>query len=523
MPLRSREITKRNSAKRSAMASPAMDYQTLEPRKLLATLTVDTLSDVVDLSDGLVSLREAITATNTNAAFGDAGAGDENGDIIRFAPSIAGGTIELNGSELEITDDLIFRGGGVHLDGDSSSRIFSINTSENVLIGDTTFTDGFGPSGGAINHRGGGTLQIFNSQFEDNRSFGNGGAISSSQGQLLIGRSVFEDNRSLQQSGGAISVFNGRSSFFQTTFEDNLARVDGGAVSVIDSDLFSNETDFISNRAVNSGGAVHIEGSESSSVFTANTVEENRALSGGGFYLAGGAGSFIVSSTLQENTAGMIQPFPRGGDGGAIETTENLVVRDSFINDNISINGTGGGIDSDGGDLRLTNVEVNENRSRLGGNGVATFDANLFVIDSSVSNNRFFRTSSDEVLASDLEYTGGGIQFETDRLGELSRGYRVVRSTISGNVSIGNGGGIAGENGNHTIIDSVIEDNTVIGGGRGRSLTNSGGGLYQRIGGLDIRGTTIAGNRLLAQPDDRFLSSGGSGGGLRALVVDLSM
>ena len=52
-----------------------VEYQGLEHRRLLAVFTVDTISD--DLSsqpDGLVSLREAITAANTNAAFGDAAA-----------------------------------------------------------------------------------------------------------------------------------------------------------------------------------------------------------------------------------------------------------------------------------------------------------------------------------------------------------------------------------------------------------------------------------------------------------------
>jgi hypothetical protein len=60
--------------------------------------------------DAKISLREAITAANTNAAFGDAAAGQADftggpsGDTITFAASLDGQTITLGGVELTITD-----------------------------------------------------------------------------------------------------------------------------------------------------------------------------------------------------------------------------------------------------------------------------------------------------------------------------------------------------------------------------------------------------------------------------------
>ena len=52
--------------------------ENLETRRLLANIVVNTLGDAASdgdgSTDGQISLREAIIAANTNAAFGDANA-----------------------------------------------------------------------------------------------------------------------------------------------------------------------------------------------------------------------------------------------------------------------------------------------------------------------------------------------------------------------------------------------------------------------------------------------------------------
>ena len=54
-------------------------------------------STILTAGDDLISLREAITAANTNLPFGDAPAGDGGGivDEITFAPSLIGQSIML--------------------------------------------------------------------------------------------------------------------------------------------------------------------------------------------------------------------------------------------------------------------------------------------------------------------------------------------------------------------------------------------------------------------------------------------
>src|SRR5262245_48515172 len=69
---------------------PRLDV--LEDRLAPAILTVTSTGDSIAL-DGFVTLREAITAANTNAASGDALAGDFGLDTIRFNISGAPGTV----------------------------------------------------------------------------------------------------------------------------------------------------------------------------------------------------------------------------------------------------------------------------------------------------------------------------------------------------------------------------------------------------------------------------------------------
>src|SRR5262245_9662556 len=66
--------------------------EALEDRAVPAVITVTSTGDAIAL-DGFVTLREAITAANVNAASGDAPAGDPGLDTIRFNIAGAPGTV----------------------------------------------------------------------------------------------------------------------------------------------------------------------------------------------------------------------------------------------------------------------------------------------------------------------------------------------------------------------------------------------------------------------------------------------
>src|ERR1700730_6432583 len=78
-----------------------------------ATLTVNSAADDTTPGNGLVTLREAIAAANTDGVT-DLGQTGSGADTIVFAPSLAGATIELSTaanstfgpSALSITSDI---------------------------------------------------------------------------------------------------------------------------------------------------------------------------------------------------------------------------------------------------------------------------------------------------------------------------------------------------------------------------------------------------------------------------------
>src|SRR5262245_40643722 len=104
----SRQPRRRAAARRYTPYSlyrRALRYEPLEDRRLLAVVTVNTLSDTTDFNDGLTTLREAIFATNIV----------QGADTINFAPALTASgpaTITLTQGEIGISDGLTINGPG---------------------------------------------------------------------------------------------------------------------------------------------------------------------------------------------------------------------------------------------------------------------------------------------------------------------------------------------------------------------------------------------------------------------------
>ena len=250
----------------------------LEDRIVLSTFMVGNLDD-----SGPESLRQAILDANDNPG----------ADLIRFAPAARDGTITLTSGQLSITDDLNLDGPGVQrltISGNDASRVFSVSGgATDVEIRDLTIANGratgttvegpVGPvtlggallntgarvvlfhvtmdnnqavgaiaQGGAIANVFGGTLEVTDSTFTENRAagtmFGSAGAILNEGGGsvLVLDHSTFTGNQATASLGagplinhgnavgGAVkNSAGGQATVLHTTFEGNLARGGNGA------------------------------------------------------------------------------------------------------------------------------------------------------------------------------------------------------------------------------------------------------------------------------------------------------
>ena len=241
------------------------------------SLIVTTTSDAVDVNDSETSLREAINFANSVS--GDA--------TITFENNLAGATITLGGSQLEISDSVTIDGLGVDqltISGNDASRVFVIdddndNAEIDVTIRGLTIRDGNTTSGSSSTGRGAGIQNKENLTLDDvavrsNRSDlvtgsagSRGGGLAHSLGNLVVTASTFADNSSLDSGG--IDIASGSVEIVNSTFYGNTVRGNGAAIRVAGSDttvtirnstITGNTADDNGNQSNQAGGIQSISG-----------------------------------------------------------------------------------------------------------------------------------------------------------------------------------------------------------------------------------------------------------------------
>ncbi len=245
-----------------------------------ALLTVTTLEDELN-NDGDCSLREAVTAANTNAAVDLCGAGNPAFDMIDFEVM---GIITLTNS-LTVTDSgelVIYGDDAISLDGTGFSRILWVDSAAVIKLMNITIERGnSNENGGAIYNNG--ALTITGSTMYLNFATNGGGIYNTAY--LAITNSTFSDNYALE----AGAIFNlGTVNITNSTFTDNTGVESGGA--------FTNQGDML---LLNS------------------TVYHNTAYNGAGIY-PGGPKTVLTNSILANNVGGgaagdCYQPIMDGG------------------------------------------------------------------------------------------------------------------------------------------------------------------------------------------------------------------
>jgi hypothetical protein len=374
----------------------------LEARRLLA-ITVTTNLDVVDLEDGVVSLREAIAEANSVAG----------PDTIEFDFGHDGPeTIVLTQGELAITDSLTIHGTGASLltidasgndptpdsnfeDGDADndgdgSRIFHVNdgnasVQQEVTIAGLTLTGGdvVGDGGAVLNRE---NLSINGCVIVNNVAeyaltpnwvtLGHGGGVANLGGTLTIEECEIIGNQTRQPSGGGVRNSAGqliiRRSFIGANVAPSGSGIStvGGSASIEDTEIVGNRLNaFIQLSGV--GGGIY--SSDSQLNVSRSTVARHGGYSAGAGIHSSGGTLHIAESTIGENWLANSNLLRKGA--GIYRDTQSVVTPTTFIEhstiaENLSNFAHGAGVFIEGmGALALKHSIIARNFTGVSGPG----------------------------------------------------------------------------------------------------------------------------------------------------------
>jgi CSLREA domain-containing protein len=365
-----------------------------------AGITVNTTADE-DNTGANCSLREAITAANTDMAYGGCTAGS-SADIITlpagtYTLTIPGGNEDSNETgDLDITSDLTINGAGAGTTKIQAGTIGYPNPSPNgidrvieilgirsISISDITIANGnclipdTDCDGGGINIQSTtSTVVITDSIFSGNSADAGGGVWN--RGDLTIIDNVFSNNNaSLVNNGHGGGILNMPSATLDvtnSTFSDNFAAGVGGAIHLNGALSITNST-FQGNTSLRQGGGISIYNggihSVTNSTFSDNTAEDD----GGGIYNYNGTLT-VTNSTFSGNGATI---------GGGINNADlgTLHLKNTLLANSVS------GVDcyNFDGDIIATNtnnlIETNGSSGNMCGTPTVSADPNLGLLTGS--------------------------------------------------------------------------------------------------------------------------------------------
>ena len=279
----------------------------LEDRRLLSTITVNTLVDEFGSTDQDTSLRDAIAQADP-------------GDTIDFSVT---GTINLTLGPV-LLDNLILDGPGATLltiNGNQMSGVFTTSgttTIEGVTItgGDTTL------GGGGINNLADGILTVKDSVVTGNAALGGGGIytggyIGGPYSHLTVDNSTISDNKVLgAEVGGGPFYFPGNGggiAGFRSYITVDNSTISGNGIFVPNS-----KTEYFTP---NEGGGIFAP----RATINNSTISGNDALKGAGIF--GYQGWAITNSTISGNH----------GDGIDIKGGGSVVANSTIVDNPLGI------------------------------------------------------------------------------------------------------------------------------------------------------------------------------------------
>jgi predicted outer membrane repeat protein len=358
----------------------------------LATITVTTTADVLDGdadtsslaalalapgSDGLVSLREAIIAANTDTSQADTITLDAGTYTLSLGS--AGENAALQG-DLDILSDITISGA------DAATTIIDAG---GIVGGDRVFDL---ISGGSLSMT---NVTVQGGDADTGGNGSRGGGFYVETGSTLTLESVVVQNNSAAADGAGI-------------YNKGLIKLSDVTIS--------------NNTAVLDGGGIHSVGA-TTSILDRVTLDGNLADSGGGIYNGGTLN--LTNATLSGNTATV--------DGGGIYNAGTMNLQNNTITLNSAIVGVGGGIFANGTETLNNNI--------IAGNSAVASNEISGAIDTSGGYNIIGDDPGDSVGgsgydASDILDTDPMLGVLAD-----NGGFTQTHALQSGSIAIDNGAG----------------------------------------------------------------------------------
>lgn len=256
-------------------------------------------------------------------------------------------------------DDLIIDGNGHVIDARGQGRIFKI-MADNFIIKNIILKEGYHIDGGSAidNYSESNHVKIINSKITLNSSFKYGGAINN-KGTVYLEDTVISHNNSQGHNGipSSGAIYNeGKVKIINCSIVRNsVYETDGGAITnwneilIKNSIISDNESGFGGGAIKNHGGAT--------SVTDANLS--------------------IFNCKLENNQA---------RHGGAIDNSGVLNLEESIINNNVSVDGEGGGI-RNSNNVNIKNCDIINNKGENGA-AISSDYGNMNIINSKFAYNR---------------------------------------------------------------------------------------------------------------------------------------
>ena len=291
---------------------------------VLASFTVDTTADTVDVNPGDGVAEDAFGNTSLRAAIMEANAlvGADSITLSAGTYSISidgtGDDVTLTG-DLDITSDLTITGMGAGvtvIDGDGLDRVFHIDWAGNATITNLTIQNGGNVThGGGIRVSGGGSgghLNLENVIVRNNTASGNGGGIFV-DGVVTLNNVEISGNTTSGTGGGLSN--DEQATLTGVTISGNSAADGGGIYNSNQGNLLELTNVTVSgNTATANGGGIY---TAELTKLTNVTLTSN--LGGGGIYSTGGQGDVQLKNSILANNTGGNSNLPLTSLGYNIE------------------------------------------------------------------------------------------------------------------------------------------------------------------------------------------------------------